>query len=232
MLGASTLMPSRCASARNSDELVGVVEFERHRRRQELHRVMRLHVGGVIGHQRVGRGVALVEAVVGEFCEQFEDRVGLPFRHAVLDRAGDEDRALLLHLGADLLAHRAAQQVGVAERIAGHHLRDLHHLFLIDDDAERLLQDRLQDRMQIFRLLVAVLARAIGRDVRHRARAIERHQRDDVLETVGPHVDQRAPHALAFHLEHADHIAARQHLVTRRIVDRQRRADRHGCCAA
>ena len=67
--------------------------------------------------------------------------------------------------------------------------------------------------MQIFRLLVAVLARAIGRDVRHRTRTIERHQRDDVLEAVGPHVDQRPPHALTFNLEHADHVAARQHLV-------------------
>ena len=117
-------------------------------------------------------------------------------------------RALLLHLGADLLAHGAAQQVGVAERVAGHHLRDLHHLFLVDDDAEGLLQDRLEHRMQVFRLFVAMLARAIGRDVRHRTRAIQRHQRDDVLEAVGPHVDQRPPHALAFHLEHADHVAA------------------------
>ena len=156
-------------------ELVGVVEFERHRRRQELHRVMRLHIGGVIGHQRIGGGVALVEAVVGEFCEQLEDRIGLPLRHAVLDRAGDEDRALLFHLGADFLAHRAAQQVGVAERIAGHHLGDLHHLFLVDDDAERLFEDRLQHRVQVFRLLVAVLARAIGRNVRHRAGPIQRH---------------------------------------------------------
>ncbi len=77
--------------------------------------------------------------------------------------------------------------------------------------------------MEIFRLLVAVLARAIGRDVRHRARAIQRDQRDDVLETVGPHVDQRAPHALAFNLEHADHLAARQHLIALGVVDRQRR---------
>ena len=77
--------------------------------------------------------------------------------------------------------------------------------------------------MQIFRLLVAVLARAIGRNVRHRARAIQRHQRDDVLETVGPHVDQRPPHALAFHLEHADHIALGQHRVAWRIVERQPR---------
>ncbi len=138
-----------------------------------------------------------------------------------LTAAGDEDRALLLHLGADLLAHRAAQQVGVTERVAGHHLRDLHHLFLVDDDAEGFLQDRLEHRVQIFRLLVAMLARAIGRDVRHRARPVQRDQRDDVLEAVRAHVDQRAPHALAFNLEHADHVAARQHLVTRRIVQRQ-----------
>ena len=77
--------------------------------------------------------------------------------------------------------------------------------------------------MQIFRLLVAMLARAIGRDVRHRARPIQCDQRDDVLEAVRAHVDQRAPHALAFNLEHADHVAPRQHLVARGIVQRQRR---------
>ncbi len=164
--------------------------------------------------------MALVEAVVGELREQVEDGVGSVLGDAVLDRAFDENRALLVHLGADFLTHGAAQQVGVAERVAGHHLCDLHHLFLIDDDAERLLQDRLQDRMQIFRLLLAMFASAIGRNVRHRARAIQRHQRDDVFKTVGAHIDQRAPHALTFQLEHADHIAARQHRKSIRIVER------------
>ena len=77
--------------------------------------------------------------------------------------------------------------------------------------------------MQIFRLLVAVLAGAIGRNVSHGTGTIQRHQRNDVLEAVGPHIDQRAPHALTFNLEHADHIAARQHRVARRIVQRQPR---------
>ncbi|CEG07881.1 hypothetical protein BN961_01287 [Afipia felis] len=75
--------------------------------------------------------------------------------------------------------------------------------------------------MQIFRLFVAMLARAIGRDVRHRTRTIERDQRDDVLETVRAHVDKRAPHALTFNLEHADHVATRQHLVGFLVVERQ-----------
>ena len=47
-------------------ELVGVAHAERHRRGEELDRIVRLHVGGLIGDQRVGGGVALVEAVVGE----------------------------------------------------------------------------------------------------------------------------------------------------------------------
>ena len=68
-----------------------------------------------------------------------------------------------------------------------------------------------------------MLARAIGRDVRHRARAVERDQRDDVLEAVGPHVEQRAPHARAFQLEHADRFGARQELVGLLVVERDRR---------
>ena len=180
-------------------------------------------IGGLVGDQRIGRGVALVEAVFGEALEQIEDRVRVRAVDAALGRALDEVLALRLHLRADLLAHRAAQQIGLAERIAGEDLRGLHHLFLIDDDAEGLAQDRLELGMDVFRLLVAVLARAIGRDVRHRAGPVERDQRDDVLETVGLHVEQRAAHALTFQLEDADRLGARQQLVGLRVVERDRR---------
>ena len=94
-----------------------------------------LEPAGPIGDQRIGRGVALVESVVGEFGEEIEDLVRLGAREAALDRAVDEAGALRVHLLLDLLAHRAAQHVGFAERIARQRLRDLHHLFLIDDDA-------------------------------------------------------------------------------------------------
>src|SRR6266436_4063136 len=101
--------------------------------------------------------MALVEAIIGKFRQQLEDGVGLPALNAAFDGTGDKALALLLHLLAYFFAHRPAQQVGFAERIAGHDLRDLHHLFLVDDDAKRLLQDRLEHGVQIFRLLVAVL---------------------------------------------------------------------------
>ena len=48
-------------------ELVDVAFVERHRRGEELDRVVRLEPGGLIGDQRVSGGVALVEAVIGEF---------------------------------------------------------------------------------------------------------------------------------------------------------------------
>ena len=64
-------------------QLVGIAHVERHRRGQELDRIIRLHIGGLIGDERVSRGVALVEAVFGEALEQIEDRVGLPALDAV-----------------------------------------------------------------------------------------------------------------------------------------------------
>ena len=75
--------------------------------------------------------------------------------------------------------------------------------------------------MQVVGALVAELARAIGRDVRHRPRPIKRHQHDQILETIRAHVDQRPAHALTFHLEHADRLAARQHFVGLGVVERQ-----------
>ena len=180
-------------------------------------------IGGLIGDERIGGGVTLVEAVVGEPLEQLEDRLGLRAVDAALDAAVDEAAALLLHFAADLLSHGAPQQVGFAERVAGQELRRLHHLLLVDDDAEGLAQDRLELGMDVVRLLHAVLARAIGRDIRHRTRPVERDQRDDVLETVRPHVEQRAPHALTFQLEDAHRLGARQHGVGFLVVERNRR---------
>ena len=193
-------------------ELVGVRLVERHRGGEELGGMVGLEPGGPVGDQRVGRRVALVEAVVGEARQQVEDLVGQRLGQAARLRAADEARALGVHLRLDLLAHRAAQHVGFAERIARQLARDLHHLFLVDDDAEGLAQDRLDLGVDVVGLLVAELARAIGRDVRHRAGAIERVEGDEVLEAVGAHLGQRLAHAGAFNLEHADRLAAAEHL--------------------
>ena len=134
----------------------------------------------------------------------------------------DEGRALRVHLRLDLLAHRAAQQVGAAERVAGEHLRRLHHLFLVDEDAVGFGEDAFEQRVRIFDCRAAVLAVAEQRDVVHRSRPVERDERDDVAEAGRPNGGQGPPHAFGFQLEHADRVAALEQLVNRRIVPRQR----------
>ena len=86
----------------------------------------------------------LVEAVARELLHQVEDLLDLLLREAALQRAGDEALALLGHLLGVLLAHGAAQQVGFAQRVAGQAVGDLHHLFLVDDDAVGLFEQLLQ----------------------------------------------------------------------------------------
>ena len=75
-------------------KLVGIRHVVGHRRGEELDRIVRLHVGGLVGDERVGRRMALVEAVVGKPRQQFEDRLRLPLLDAVLHRAFDEALAL------------------------------------------------------------------------------------------------------------------------------------------
>ena len=207
-------------------ELVGDVDVELHRGGQELDRVIRLEIGRLVGQQGVGGGVRFVEAVIGEFRQQVEDLVGLGLGEAALHRALHETVALGVHLGLDLLAHGAAEHVGVAERVAGQKLGHLHHLLLVDDDAEGLLEDRLQLLVRVPARLVAgiaaELALAIDRDVGHGAGTVERHEGDDVLEPVGLHLDQRLAHAGGFHLEHAHRLAALHRRVGRRVVEGQR----------
>src|SRR3546814_3421774 len=128
----------------------------------------------------------------------------------------DEGVALRVHLRLDLLAHRAAQQVGAAEAIAGEDLRRLHHLFLIDEDAIGLGQYAFEQRMRIGDRLAFVLARAEQRTIVHRSRPIESDQRDDVAEIGWFYRRQWAPHPFGFELEHPDRVAALEQFVDRK----------------
>ena len=130
---------------------------------------------------------ALVEAVAREELEQPEDAIGVGLVDALPLRAVDERALLLRHLLGLLLAHRAAQEVGAAERVARERLRDLHDLLLVDDDAVGRLQDVVDQRVHLRDRLATVLA--VDEVLHHagaeRTRAVERDRGDDVLEAVG-----------------------------------------------
>ena len=123
------------------------------------------------------------------------------------------------HFGGDLLAHGAAQKIGLAHRIAGQLAGDAHDIFLIGHHAEGFVEDRLERGMEIIRLLLAALAGDVFGNGIHRARAIERHQRHQIVDVVGLHLAHQIAHARAFQLEHADTVAARQHLEGRGVVE-------------
>ena len=150
-----------------------------------------------------------------------KDLLGLAERDAARHRALDKALPLGIHFGLNLLAHRAPQQIGAAQRIAGQHLGDLHDLFLIDHDAVGFLEDLLKRRVQVVGLLLAMLDRDVARDVFHRPGPVQRDNRDDILEAVGPQLLEHVPHAGAFDLEHADRVTVRQQLVAGTVVERQ-----------
>ena len=202
-------------------QLFDVAHIERHGRGEELDRMVGLEVGRLVADQRIGGGVALVEAVACELVDLVEDRRSLVLLDAVLLCALDEARALRVHLRLDLLAHGAAQQVGAAERIAAQHLRDLHDLLLVDHDTVGFLQDSFQQGMKVVWFFLAVLALDVARNVFHRTGPIERHHGDDVLEAVRLHLAQHVAHAVAFKLEHTGAISPGQQLETLTIVERQ-----------
>src|SRR3546814_12910329 len=63
--------------------------------------------------------MALVEAIAREFVDQVEQLVRRLRRDLVMLAAAlDEGLVLRIHFGLDLLAHRAAEQVGATEAVA------------------------------------------------------------------------------------------------------------------
>ena len=96
-----------------------------------------------------------------------------------------------------------------------------HRLLLVQDDPVGRADDRLQalvgDRDQI---RVALAAR-VGRDLLHGARAVERHERDEVVELRRLDLAQRLLHALGLELEDAHGVAGGEHLIGLLVVERQ-----------
>src|SRR3569623_3303577 len=207
------------------DDVVDVVGVAAHQTRHELVRVVVLEPRGLVRHPAAGRRVRAGEAVAGELLDELED-LGRPLDVDLeLLRAGEERLLLLRHLLGLLLAHRATEQVCAAERVAAQHLRDLHHLFLIDDDAVRVLEHRLEPRVHVVGRLSAVLDVDVLIDhaALERARPVARAGGDAVLEAVRLELLEHLAKAARLELEHAGRIAARDHLEDAGVVLRDPR---------
>jgi hypothetical protein len=132
-----------------ADDLVDLVLVARHDRAEELDRVVRLQVRRLVRDERVRGRVALVEAVAREVLEQPEDALGVGLATPFFFAPRRGSRLLLRHLLGLLLAHRAAEQIGAAERVARERLGDLHDLLLVDDDAVRRHEQLVDERVHL-----------------------------------------------------------------------------------
>ena len=120
-------------------------------------------------------------------------------------RASDETLAVRRHFLRLLLAHRAAKKVRLSERISRDDVRDLHHLFLVDDDAVGFRENRLQLGEFELDLFGAVfpLDEVVDHAAADRAGSVERVQCREVLDTRWFEAAQDVLHSRAFKLEHA-----------------------------
>jgi len=171
----------------------------------EFDGMMRLEISGVISEQRVGRGVRLVEAVSGELGHKIEDPLDFFGREAALGRALHEALALLGHFFGILLAHRTAEEVGFTERVSGEAVGYLHDLFLIDDYAQRFLENFFEFGEFVFDLAASVLAldEVIDHAALDRAGTVQGVEGGEVFDRVGLIAAENVAHAGRFKLEDA-----------------------------
>ena len=162
----------------------------------------------------------LVEPVALERLEGLEHRVDGLGRHPALGRALDEGPLHRAQHVALLLADRIAQHVRLGPREPAEGHGGGHDVLLVHEDPVRPVEERLQQRVEVLDRLLAMLAPDVGRDVVHRARAVERHHGREVEHGRGLELPDVAAHARGLELEDARRLARREQLERLRVVQR------------
>ena len=125
------------------------------------------------------------------------------------------------HLFGFLLTHRSTQEIRAAKRVACKLLGDLHHLFLVHDDAVRRRKHIIHQRMKSSDSLTTVLAldEVVNHSRAQRARTIQRDSRNDILKTIGFEPSQHLLHAGGLQLKNASRLATRYQLIGIAIIE-------------
>ena len=222
------------APLRVADEGGRRVEAHRLRveeRAEELGRVVVAQPGGLVGEQPERGRVRLREAEAGEADELVVDEVRGRAVDAVAGGTVDEALPVRLERGeAALAAHRPAQPFRLADREAGERDRDVEHLVLEDDHAERgvqrLAQQLVVDRVGEGRVLpqpAAVLDVRVHGLALDRAGPDERHLHGEVVDRLRPGAQQALHLGARLDLEDADRVRVLDLAEHRLVVERDAR---------
>src|SRR6185312_9837529 len=197
-------------------------------RAEKLAGVVVAEPGRLVCEQREGGRVRLGEAERRETVDLREDELRDLLRHPVLRRPREEALAVGLdRVLAPLAAHRPAQPLRLPYGEPRERHRDLEHLLLEDDRAERLLEALREERMVMRDDVARILAPALPAfDVRvhglplDRPRADERHLHGEVVEVLRLR-SQKALHLRsALDLEEPDGVGVLDLPVDRLVVER------------
>ena len=105
---------------------------------------MGLQVRRLPGNPAIAHTVGFIEAVACKVDHEVKDIVGRLLIHPVLQGPFEEGIPVLLQDFRLLVAHGAAQHIGLAQAESTHDRGNLHDLFLVEDDAVGFLQNRFQ----------------------------------------------------------------------------------------
>ena len=129
-------------------------------------------------------------------------------------RTFEEDFPLLGHHIVFLLPHGLSEQVRLAHGIAGDFHRDLHDLFLVEDNPVSFFQERFQTRQRIFRIFQAVAAADVG--IQHAGSnwtgPVHGVTGNQVFQLVRLELFQQVLHARGFKLENGLGVAMAEDL--------------------
>ena len=192
---------------------------------RELGRVEELQERRLVGGPGEGRGVALGEAEARECRDTTEQLLGLLVGQAVGGAAAvDEALVQLLHLLAGTpRSHRPPEPVRLARGEARDRDGDVHDLFLVQDHAEGLAQDRSQAGMEILDRLEALAAAQVWMNgvALDRPRPDDRDLHDQIVQVCRARLGERLHLGPTLHLEDADRVRGLKHLEHFRDVFRQ-----------
>src|SRR6185437_1756369 len=127
------------------------------------------------------------------------------------------------HFLALLLAHGAAQNVGFTEGKYREAIRNLHQLFLIQDDDVGFRENFLECGQIVRDFLLAVFSgnEIVNHSALNRAGAVESIESGQILQTRGLIAPQNFAHAVRFKLKNARSVGACENRVRLGIVERK-----------
>ena len=128
-------------------ELIHILHKARHGSGHKFWEVVRLEVRRLVRNIRIGRTMGFIKAITCKVHEQVKYFVRNRLFDAIVNGTLYKGFPLRLEDRFLFLTHRTAHQIRLTKGEPTHGRRNLHNLFLVENNAERIFQNRFQNRM-------------------------------------------------------------------------------------